>query len=163
MITDPKRYAKDFAKAGANVLTFHWEVAPSAERAREVIAEFRKHRVPRVGVSINPDHPVEPLAPILGEVDLVLVMSVFPGFSGQKFMPEVLPKVRWLREHGYKGDLEMDGGISEQTLPACAAAGTNVFVSGSTIFGSPDAARTIARFRELARREREKPARTHSS
>ncbi|MCK6448591.1 MAG: ribulose-phosphate 3-epimerase [Planctomycetes bacterium] len=156
MISEPKRYARDFARAGAHVLTFHWEVAPHAAAAREVIATFRGEGVPVVGVSLNPDRDVTELAPILGDVDLVLVMSVFPGFGGQKFMPEVLPKVRWLRAQGFRGHVEMDGGLSEKTIAVCAEAGTNAFVAGSAIFGAPDMRATIQRMRELAGAEREK-------
>lgn len=156
MISEPKRYARDFAQAGAHVLTFHWEVAPSAAAAREVIAAFRGEGVRVVGVSQNPDRRVEELEPILGEVDLVLVMSVFPGFGGQKFMPEVLSKVRWLRAQGFAGHVEMDGGLSEKTVSACAEAGTNAFVAGSAIFGASDMPATIARLRALAGAERER-------
>ena len=81
-------------------------------------------------------------------------MSVHAGFGGQKFMPEVLPKVRWLREQGFRGHVEMDGGVSPETLPACAAAGTNVFVAGSAIFGAEDMRATIDAMRESAQRER---------
>jgi ribulose-phosphate 3-epimerase len=89
--------------------------------------------------------------PALDEVDVVLVMSVVPGFSGQKFMPEVLPKVRWLRERGYAGHVQMDGGLGEKTIGACAEAGTNVFVAGSAVFGSTDIPATMAKLRENAR------------
>ncbi|MCE9594831.1 MAG: ribulose-phosphate 3-epimerase [Planctomycetes bacterium] len=156
MISEPKRYARAFAQAGAHVLTFHWEVAPSAAESREVIKTFRGEGVPVVGVSLNPDRAVEELDPILGDVDLVLVMSVFPGFGGQKFMPEVLSKVRWLRTRGFNGHVEMDGGVSEKTIGLCAEAGTNAFVAGSAIFGASDMPATIARMRELARIERAK-------
>src|SRR5262245_53219413 len=97
MITEPARYAEAFARAGAHVLTFHLELCADDAAARKVIRRFREVGVPAVGVALNPDTPVERLAGLLGEVELVLVMSVFPGFGGQKFMPEVLPKVAWLR------------------------------------------------------------------
>jgi ribulose-phosphate 3-epimerase len=154
MITDPKKYARDFARSGAHVLTFHIEVAGNADGAREVIRTFRGEGVPLVGVALNPDCAVERVGDLLGEVDLVLVMSVFPGFGGQKFMGSVLPKVRWLRERGYAGHVEMDGGLNGETLPLCADAGTNVFVAGSAIFGASDMVGTIARFRESAERAR---------
>jgi ribulose-phosphate 3-epimerase len=112
---------------------------------------FRGEGVPTVGIAVNPDCPIERVADVLDEVDLVLVMSVFAGFGGQKFMPEVLPKVRWLRERGFAGHVQMDGGLSEKTIAACAEAGTNVFVAGSAIFGSSDIPATIARLRETAR------------
>jgi ribulose-phosphate 3-epimerase len=150
MITDPLKYAEPFAKAGSHVLTFHWEVVEGIAGAREVVRAFRDAGVEQVGISLNPDSPVEPIADVLDEVDLVLIMSVFPGFGGQKFMHEVLPKVSWLREQGYQKHVEMDGGLNAETLPLCAEAGTNVFVAGSAIFGEPDRAATIAKFRGLA-------------
>jgi ribulose-phosphate 3-epimerase len=155
MITDPLRYASHYAKAGAHVLTFHAEVCTSAAAAREIARAFRENGVEKVGVSINPDTPPEVIADYLDAVDLVLVMSVFPGFGGQKFMGEVLPKVRWLRERGFEGDIEMDGGLNDATLPLCAAAGTNVFVAGSAVFGASDMRATIAGFRASAERELE--------
>jgi len=154
MICDPLRYARDFARAGAHVLTFHIEVAESLEAARAIIKSFRDEGVPKVGVSLNPDCPVERVADLLDAVDLILVMSVYAGFGGQEFIPDVLPKVRWLREQGFAGHIEMDGGVSLKTLPACAAAGTNVFVAGSAIFGAEDMGATIDAMRESAQRER---------
>jgi ribulose-phosphate 3-epimerase len=152
MISEPKRYARDYARAGATVLTFHREVVADAAAGRDVIRAFRGEGVPQVGVALNPDTPVESIGELLGEVDLVLVMSVFPGFGGQKFMGEVLSKVRWLREQGFERHVEMDGGLKAETLPLCAEAGTNVFVAGSAIFGSPDLAATISGFRRSAER-----------
>jgi ribulose-phosphate 3-epimerase len=154
MITEPRRYAKDFARAGAHVLTFHIEVCPDEAAAREVIRTFRGEGVPKVGVALNPDMPLDRVLPILDAVDLVLVMSVFPGFGGQKFMPDVLEKTRGLRQHGYAGHVEMDGGLNAETLPLCAAAGADVLVSGSAIFGAPDMPGTISRFRAAAERAR---------
>jgi ribulose-phosphate 3-epimerase len=155
MITDPLRYAPHYAKAGAHVLTFHAEVCANPAAAREVARAFREHGVAKVGVSINPDTPTERIADYLDAVDLVLVMSVFPGFGGQKFMGEVLPKVRWLRQRGFEGDIEMDGGLNDATLPLCAAAGTNVFVAGSAVFGARDMRATILGFRARAEHELE--------
>jgi ribulose-phosphate 3-epimerase len=154
MITDPLRYAPEYARAGAHVLTFHYEAAESVERAREVASAFRRAGVAKVGVSLRPRTPVEVLWPLLDEVDLVLVMSVEPGFGGQKFMPEVLPKVRALRERGYDGHVEMDGGLNDKTTPLCAEAGTNVFVAGSAIFGAEDLAAAIRGLRGGADRVR---------
>jgi ribulose-phosphate 3-epimerase len=156
MITEPLRYAAHYAKAGAHVLTFHAEVCANAAAAREVARAFRDNGVAKVGVSINPDTPVERIADYLDAVDLVLVMSVVPGFGGQKFMPEVLSKVRWLRERGFERDIEMDGGLNDATLPLCAAAGTNCFVAGSAVFGARDMRATIAGFRASAGRELER-------
>jgi ribulose-phosphate 3-epimerase len=134
------------------VLTYHWETVGSgtARGARVANRAFRDAGVPLVGVSVNPNTPIEPLGEILDEVDLVLVMSVFPGFGGQRFMDHVLDKTRWLREQGFQGHVEMDGGLNAETLPLCAAAGANVFVAGSAIFGAEDRRATIASFRRSA-------------
>ena len=96
MITNPLEFAEAYAQAGADVLTFHWEAARDTTGAREVIRAFRDQDVPKVGISINPDTPVQVLADVLDEVDLVLVMSVFPGFGGQSFIADTLEKTRWL-------------------------------------------------------------------
>ncbi|MBI5363483.1 MAG: ribulose-phosphate 3-epimerase [Planctomycetes bacterium] len=159
MITDPWTYGPQFAKAGAHVLTFHVEVAATPAKARELAAHFRAHGVRKVGVSLNPDTPLERVLPFLDAVDLVLVMSVFPGFGGQKFLPAVLQKTAGLREHGFDGHVEMDGGLNAETIPGCASAGCDAFVSGSALFGASDMRSTLARFRELARVARE--GRTH--
>lgn len=152
MVTNPIEYAPNYVAAGADVLTYHWETVGggSAAGARVTNRAFRDAGVRKVGVSINPNTPVEPLGDILDEVDLVLVMSVFPGFGGQRFMDEVLSKVTWLRDQGYQGHVEMDGGINGETIGRCAAAGTDVFVAGSAIFGAPDRRATIAEFRQRA-------------
>ncbi len=150
MIENPLEFAEAYAGAGAEVLTFHWEVARSEAKAGDVIAAFREHGVPRVGVAVNPDTPIEELDPILGAVDLVLVMSVIPGFGGQSFLSEVLSKVRWLRARGFEGHIEMDGGLNEQTLPLCAEAGADALVAGSAIFGPPDMPATIRSLRAAA-------------
>lgn len=149
MISEPARYAPEFAKAGSHVLTFHIEVADTPAKAREVIRAFRGEGIEKVGVSLNPDTPIESVADILDEVDLVLVMSVFPGFGGQKFIADVLPKTRWLRDRGYEGHVEMDGGVDLNTLPDCVEAGADVLVAGSAIFGAPDMAERIREFRRL--------------
>lgn len=150
MISDPLKYAAPFAKAGAHVLTFHAEVCADDAAAREVIAAFRDEGVPKVGIAVNPATPIERVENLLGEVDLVLVMSVVPGFGGQSFMPEVLSKVQWLREQGYAGHVEMDGGLNHETLPLCAQAGADALVAGSAVYGSADWAKTIQEFRALA-------------
>jgi ribulose-phosphate 3-epimerase len=157
MITDPAKYAADFARAGADVLTFHIEVCEDERAAREVVAAFRAAKVTKFGVALNPDQPIERVFPILDAVDLVLVMSVFPGFGGQKFLADVLGKTRALRERGYAGHVEMDGGLNGETLPRCAAAGADVLGTGSALFGAPDMTSPRARFRagaESALREK---------
>jgi len=154
MITDPRRYAGAFAKAGAHVLTFHAEVCADAAAMRETARVFRAEGVERVGIALNPDTPVDRIGDVLDAVDLVLVMSVFPGFGGQRFMPEVLAKTRWLRERGYEGRVEMDGGLNHETLPRCAEAGADTLVAGSAIFGAADLAGTIGQFRAAAEARR---------
>jgi ribulose-phosphate 3-epimerase len=154
MITDPKRYARAYAKAGAHVLTFHVEVCPTPADARDVIAAFRAEGVSKVGVSLNPDCPVERVFPLLGDVDLVLVMSVFAGFGGQRFLPESLEKVRALRARGFAGFVEVDGGVNAETAPLCAAAGADVLVSGTALFGASDMAAAVSRFRASAQAAR---------
>ncbi len=150
MISDPLRYAADYAKAGAHVLTFHVETCSDPAAARAVIAGFRAAGIQQVGVSLKPDSELARILPLLDAVDLVLVMSVFPGFGGQKFMPEVLAKTRGLREHDFRGRVEMDGGLNAETIGRCAEAGCDTFVMGSALFGARDMQAELARCRELA-------------
>ncbi|MFM7281301.1 MAG: ribulose-phosphate 3-epimerase [Planctomycetia bacterium] len=154
MITEPLRYAPDFAKAGAHVLTFHIETCANEAAARAVVRGFRKLGIERVGVSLNPDTEVERVAPILDDVDLVLVMSVFPGFGGQKFMPQVLEKGQRLREAGFDGLLEIDGGVNRDTITTCAGAGFDSFVMGSALYGAADMGLELAHCRAQALRAR---------
>jgi ribulose-phosphate 3-epimerase len=146
MIEDPWRYADAFLDAGADVFTFHLEVAERGDVF--ALVDKIKSRGAKAAMAINPDADVKRLQPYLPALDMVLVMSVFPGFGGQKFMPEVLTKVRALRGAlGFAGEIEMDGGIDPQTIAACAEAGTNVFVAGSAIFGAADVPGRIAELR----------------
>lgn len=150
MISEPVRYAKDFVRAGADVLTFHIETASTVEEAEATVQAFRDARAPMVGVALNPATSIERVEPLLDSVDLILVMSVVPGFGGQAFMEEVLPKVHWLRAQGYTGRVEMDGGLNAETLPRCAAAGADTLVAGSAIYGAKDIEKTITDFRRAA-------------
>ncbi len=150
MISEPLRYAPDFVKAGAHVLTFHIETCADEAAARAVLRGLRQLGVPRVGVSLNPDTQPERLGPVLAEIDLVLVMSVFPGFGGQRFMPQVLEKGRRLRQAGFRGALEIDGGVNRDTIAACAAAGFDSFVMGSALYGAADMDAELAHCRALA-------------
>lgn len=146
MIEEPLRYAEVFAKAGATSLTYHVECREGSPRTAERIRELGV----RPAVAIRPDTPLDSVRDHLPLVDMVLVMSVMPGFSGQAFMPEVLVKTRALRESlGYEGDVQMDGGIDDDTIEACRDAGANVFVAGSAIYGK---GRPGDRVRELRRR-----------
>jgi ribulose-phosphate 3-epimerase len=134
MMTDPGDYLEAFRDAGADGCTVHVEVG----RTAELLGECRSLGM-RAGLAANPDTPFEAIEPYLGRVDLVLCMTVFPGFGGQAFMPEVLKKVeavrRTLDERRLRVDLEVDGGIDRQTAPRAAGAGANVLVAGSAIFG----------------------------
>ncbi len=153
MIDDPWRYADAFLDAGADLFTFHVEVTDRGD-GHELIQKVVKRGV-KAGMSLNPDADVHRLAPFLSELDLVLVMSVFAGFGGQKFIPEVLEKVRILRQElGFAGEISMDGGIGPQTIGLSAAAGTNVFVAGSAVFGAPDVNARIRELRALAEQSR---------
>lgn len=148
MITDPWRYADAFLDAGADCLTFHVEVAGRGD-ATALLRRIRA-RGAKAGLSLQPDTPAEALRPFVGELDLVLVMSVFAGFGGQKFMPEVLPKAQELRAMGFAGEVAIDGGIGPGTIAAAAKAGVNVFVAGTAVFGASDRAARIAELRALA-------------
>jgi len=150
MISEPVRYAEAFVAAGAQLLTFHAEVCDGEAELVETARALRSAGAPEVGVALNPDTPVERILGVLDQVDLVLVMSVFPGFGGQQFMPDVLEKTRALRRHGYGGHVEMDGGLGPGTLVRCAEAGANVLVAGTAIFGAPDVEAAIRGFRSEA-------------
>ncbi len=146
MIEDPWKYADPFLDAGADVFTFHLEVADRGD-AMALIDKVKSRGV-RVAMALNPDADVRRIEPYLRSLDMVLVMSVFPGFGGQKFMPEVLDSVRVLRgDLGFDGEIEMDGGVAPETIEACAGAGTNVFVAGAAVFGAADVKARIAELR----------------
>ncbi len=148
MITDPWRYADAFLDAGADLLTFHIEVAPNGD-VGALLAHI-KQRGKKAGLSVQPDTDCRLLAPYVDQLDLVLVMSVFAGFGGQKFMPSVLPKVAELRRLGFGGEVSMDGGIGASTIGDAARAGTNAFVAGTAVFGAADRTARIAELRQLA-------------
>jgi len=134
MMTEPGRYLQDFADAGADGCTVHVEIG----RTDELIAQMRGLGL-RTGLALNPDTPFEAVQPYLGDVDLVLCMTVFPGFGGQSFIGDVMAKVAQVRAQVEAGalalDIEVDGGIDTTTAPVAAAAGANVFVAGTAIFG----------------------------
>jgi ribulose-phosphate 3-epimerase len=134
MMSEPARYLKDFADAGADGCTVHVEVGGTDE----LIGQMRTLGL-RVGLALNPDTPFEAVQPYLRDVDLVLCMTVFPGFGGQSFIADVMAKVAQVRAEVEAGtlalDIEVDGGIDSATAPVAAAAGANVFVAGSAIFG----------------------------
>ncbi|MFM1823499.1 MAG: hypothetical protein RI967_1765 [Planctomycetota bacterium] len=144
MVTDPAAFVEPFAKAGAAHLTFHLEAVPEPAA---LLARIRAAGM-SAGLAINPGTPAEALRPFLGEIDLALVMSVWPGFSGQRFMPEVLAKTRAIRDAAPPSlRIQMDGGVSPETAPDCRAHGCDVLVAASAIFGRPDYAAPIAAMR----------------
>lgn len=150
MIADADRHAVAFAEAGAESVTFHLEAAQAPVR---LARELRKAGA-QVGVALRPATPVEPLLDILGEFDMVLVMTVEPGFGGQSFLDSMLPKIRRVREAISAANLELsvqvDGGIKRETIGRAAEAGADVFVAGSAVYSADDAAAEIAALRRLA-------------
>ena len=150
MIDDPDRWAPGFADAGAGSVTFHAEAARAPVR---LARELRALGV-RAGLALRPSTPVEPYLDLLPEFDMILVMTVEPGFGGQPFLDSCLPKVRRtraaIRASGLDIWLQVDGGVSEATIERCAQAGADVFVAGSAVYGPDDAADRIATLRNLA-------------
>jgi ribulose-phosphate 3-epimerase len=146
MITDPLRYAEPFVEAGSDLLTFHSE---TADDLRPVVHDIRELGA-RAGVSLNPKTPVAKIESALADVDLVLVMSVWPGFGGQMFIDSVLPKCRQLRERLRPDQrLEIDGGLAPDTITRAVQAGCDTIVAGSAIFGQPDPAAAYAELHKL--------------
>lgn len=150
MIEDPDRWAPAYADAGARSVTFHAEAARAPVR---LARELRALGV-RAGLGLKPATPIEPYLDLLPEFDMILVMTVEPGFGGQPFLDVCLPKIRRTREaiasSGLDVWLQVDGGVSEDTIERCADAGADVFVAGSAVYGADDAAGQIKRLRELA-------------
>jgi ribulose-phosphate 3-epimerase len=150
MIEDPDRWAPAYAEAGAHSVTFHVEAA----RAPIRLARQLRALGARAGMALKPATPIEPYEDILGELDMVLVMTVEPGFGGQKFLDVCLPKVRRARElvakHGLELWIQVDGGISAETIERCAEAGADVFVAGSAVYRADDPARVVDQLRRLA-------------
>jgi ribulose-phosphate 3-epimerase len=148
MIEKPERYIEPFAQAGSTWLTFHAEVC---SRLRSVIRKVRQLNV-RPGVVLNPSTPLKTLYPILEEIDLVLLMSVNPGFAGQSFIPATLKKIERLRkiidQNRYPVEIEVDGGIKVENIGEVSRAGGDIFVSGSGIFKTKDYRETIRQLRQ---------------
>ena len=144
MISDPARYAADFAKAGADLITFHLEAVP--DTVEEVIAAIRATGC-QVGISIRPGTPVEAVFPYLGVVDLILVMTVEPGFGGQKFLPTTPALIAAIRAErarlGCNTLIEVDGGINTVTGPQCIEAGVDWLVAGNSLFRAEDPAAVV--------------------
>ena len=150
MIDDPDRWAPGYAEAGAKSVTFHAEAAKAPVRlAREL-----RRLGARAGLALKPATPIEPFADLLPELDMLLVMTVEPGFGGQPFLDVCLPKVRRARElvtaSGLDVWVQVDGGVSEQTIERAAEAGADVFVAGSAVYSGDDPAAVVRRLRERA-------------
>ena len=148
MIVHPEKYVERFAKAGADIITVHWEACQ--DNLKEVL-ELIKSTGVKCGAVINPDTPVEKIKEVVPLCDMVLVMSVFPGFGGQKFIPSALDKLRELREiianSGKEIDLEIDGGVTQDNVEEIKAAGANVIVAGSAVFKATDRAAIIQKLK----------------
>ena len=152
MIVDPDRWAPGYAEAGAGSVTFHVEAAADPRR----LARSLRAAGARAGMGLKPATPWPPYEDLLPELDMVLVMTVEPGFGGQSFLADQLPKVAQVREsirrHGGQIWVQVDGGVNARTIEACAEAGADVFVAGSAVFAAEDAAAAVRQLRELARR-----------
>jgi len=150
MIQDPDRWAPQYAEAGAGSVTIHVEAAKAPIRTLRTIRAAGA----RAGLGVNPATPIEPYADLLGEIDMLLLMTVEPGFGGQKFLDVVLPKVRRARELIRGRDLpvwlQVDGGVSAETIERCAEAGADVFVAGNAVYGADDPADAVRRLRAQA-------------
>lgn len=151
MIDDPDRWAPQYVEAGAKSVTFHVEAAAAPVRlAREIRAQGA-----RAAMALRPATPIEPYEDLLPELDMLLIMTVEPGFGGQAFLDIMLPKIRRTREliakHGLELWLQVDGGVSEETIERCAEAGADVFVAGSAVYGAQDPAEAVRALRTKAR------------
>lgn len=151
MIVEPERYVEAFARAGADIVSVHAEVSPHLHRTLQAIRAAGA----KPGVALNPSTPLSCLEHVLGDCEMVLIMTVNPGFGGQKYIEACTEKVRRLREmaqaRGQALDIEVDGGIKPDTVGPVAAAGANVLVAGTAVFGAKDYAQAIRAIREAAR------------
>jgi ribulose-phosphate 3-epimerase len=151
MIENPDLYIPDFAAAGADIIVVHAEATSHLHRSVQLIKSLGK----RAGVALNPATSLTAMEYILEELDLVLLMTVNPGFGGQNFIEACLPKIHSLRgmldQRGCEAELEVDGGVKESNIARIAHAGADVFVAGSAVFGSDDYAKTIAKMKGLAK------------
>jgi ribulose-phosphate 3-epimerase len=148
MIEDPDRWAPQYAEAGAGSVTFHVEAATAPIKLAREIRALNS----RAGMALRPATPIEPYVDLLPELDMLLIMTVEPGFGGQKFLDVVVPKIR--RAKAAIGDLDVwlqvDGGVSAETIERCAEAGADVFVAGNAVYGAADPAAAVERLRALA-------------
>ena len=152
MIKDPRKYAIDFIKAGADILTFHYEALDSKEEIYELIDFIHQNNV-KVGISIKPNTKVEVLDEFLDKIDLALVMSVEPGFGGQSFIPTALDKIKYLKnkkeKENFQFEIEVDGGINKETSKQCVEAGVEVLVAGTYVYNNQDRTQLIEEMQNL--------------
>ena len=147
MIEHPEKYIEEFVKAGANIISVHYEtLGEHGEKVREVLERIRELGV-KASLAIKPGTPVEVTEPFLDLMDCAVVMSVEPGFGGQKFMPNALDKITWLRAHKPELDIIVDGGINAETAKLCREAGANILVAGSYVFGAEDRQKAVESLR----------------
>lgn len=144
MISQPLKYAKEFSKY-CDMISFHASLFNKNDLIKSV-KEIKKLKV-KVGLVLNPDDSLKLIESVLDEVDFILIMSVYAGFGGQKFIPSVLEKIKQLRKKGFKKDIEIDGGINDKTIKKAYESGANVFVSGSYIFNSKNRKKSIEKLR----------------
>lgn len=151
MIDRPHRYIEQFAKAGADIIGFHVEAGSDIDETIDLIHSFGK----KACLTIKPKTPADAVFPYLEKLDMVLVMSVEPGFGGQAFMPESLPKITAIREKadelGLQLDIEVDGGINLDTAPLAVKAGANVLVTGNVLFSAEDKTKRLQELREIVK------------
>ena len=147
MISDPLKYIDDFADAGADIITFHIEAVKHAHRVVQQI----KAAGCKAGIALNPGTPLVMLEELLADIDMALIMTVNPGFGGQKFIPSMLEKIALLRhtiaDNEFTADIEVDGGINAETAKLVREAGANILVAGSAVYGAPDVAEAIRAIR----------------
>lgn len=150
MISEPLKYIDDFCDAGADIISFHVE---SDSDINETVDKIRSRGV-KAALAVKPGTPVETVFPYLDKLSMVLIMTVEPGFGGQMFIADMMPKVTALRSEikrrGFNIEIEVDGGINENTIAVAAKAGADVFVSGNAVFKSEDRKATIQRFKKIA-------------
>lgn len=153
MIKDPDRYIRDFRAVGADLITVHAETCPHLHRTVQSIKETGA----KVGVALNPHSSLNSIEYILDDLDLVLLMTVNPGYGGQQFIPSVLSKIsllkEWTRERNPDMYIQVDGGINKDTAPLAVEAGANVLVAGSAVFNHPNPAQAVAQLMESCKRE----------
>ena len=147
MISEPLRYVEDFADAGADIICFHIESESDTEKTVNKILECGC----RAAIAIKPGTPASAVLPYLSRLSMVLVMTVEPGFGGQSFMEDMMPKIKEIRAAAPNIDIEVDGGVNPKTIKTAASAGANVFVAGSAVFKSEDPAKTIEMLKDNAK------------